>query len=110
MINRKTTPDILSSLMEGERKSPQQKELGSVLSSSSDQKEKATFNLSKQVLKQLDACWMQIRQLRGEKVTKTRIVEQAIQEAIEEFNRKQQESRIYSRIDRAVLKNSTEKS
>jgi len=62
-------------------------------------KEKATFNLSKAVLEDLEDCWMEIRKLRGDKkISKTDIVELALENAIKEFKLKKQLSQFYSKL------------
>lgn len=64
------------------------------------EKEKATFNLSKSVLGELEDCWIEIRKLRGDKkISKTDIVEQAIEEAIKDFKLKKELSKFYSKLD-----------
>jgi len=64
------------------------------------EKEKATFNLSKSVLGELEDCWIEIRKLRGDKkISKTDIVEQAIEEAIKDFKLKKELSRFYSKLE-----------
>lgn len=64
-------------------------------------KEKATFNLSKTVLSELEDCWIEIRKLRGDKkISKTDIVEQALEEAIKEFKLKKEMSKFYSKLDK----------
>ena len=65
------------------------------------EKEKATFNISKAVLGDLEDCWIEIRKLRGDKkISKTDIVEQAIEEAIKDFNIKKELSKFYSKLER----------
>lgn len=63
-------------------------------------KEKATFNLSKNILRELEDCWIEIRRLRGDKrVSKTDIVEQALEDAIKEFGLKKQLSKFYGKLE-----------
>jgi hypothetical protein len=63
-------------------------------------KEKATFNLSKEVLGDLEEIWIQIRKLRGDKrISKTDIVEQAVADAIKEFKIKRELSKFYSKLE-----------
>lgn len=111
-MNRKATPDILDALM-GRAKQESQasieqeknKAINKVRNNPLKQthfdwmepevagevqelvlKEKATFNLSKAVLSDLEDCWIEIRKMRGDKkISKTDIVEQALEEAIKEF-------------------------
>lgn len=63
-------------------------------------KEKATFNLSKAVLNELEDCWMEIRKLRGDKkISKTDIVEQALEDAIKEFRLKKEFGKFYGKLE-----------
>jgi len=63
-------------------------------------KEKATFNLSKAILSDLEDVWMEIRKLRGDKrASKTDIVEQAIGDAIKEFRLKRELSKLYGKLE-----------
>ena len=73
---RKKTPDILGNLM-GEAIRP---ESNKVIKQASNKviKEKATFNLSKSLLKDLESYWLRMRPTN--KITKTDIVEEAIRE------------------------------
>ena len=95
-MNRKTTPDILSSLM-GESVKPEthkaiKPESNKPIKPESnkpikqvkaDRKEKATFNLHKSTLNALEEAWGEIRRLRGDKrVSRSDIVNQAIEEAL----------------------------
>lgn len=51
-------------------------------------KEKVTFNISRNVLEELDDCWIKIRKMRKDrKVSKSEIVESAILDAIEGFKK-----------------------
>jgi hypothetical protein len=63
-------------------------------------KEKATFNLSQSTLLKLEDAWMQLRkQLKGEqRITKTAIVEMALEICIEELTQKENESTLYHRL------------
>jgi hypothetical protein len=62
-------------------------------------KEKATFYLSKKIGNELEKCWMKIRTMRGDKaISKTDIVEQALEEVIEEFNKTKTESQLYGKL------------
>ncbi len=62
-------------------------------------KEKATFNLSKQLLQDLEDTWIEIRKDRGDKkISKTEIVEFAIQHLLTEFKTIKPESKLYSLI------------
>lgn len=62
-------------------------------------KEKATFYLSKKIGNELEKCWMKIRTMRGDKaISKTDIVEQALEEIIEGFNKTKTESQLYRKL------------
>jgi len=60
-------------------------------------KEKATFNLSISALEKLDEAWIKMRKsLRGEnRITKTLIVEKALELALAEFELKNEKSNLY---------------
>jgi hypothetical protein len=60
-------------------------------------KEKATFNLSQSTLTKLEDAWIQLkRQFKGEqRVTKTAIVEMALEICIKELDQKETESTLY---------------
>jgi hypothetical protein len=60
-------------------------------------KEKATFNLSQNTLLKLEDAWIQLkRQFKGEqRVTKTAIVEMALEICIEELTQKESASALY---------------
>ena len=71
-----------------------------VVSASPVEKEKATFNLSKSILGELEDCWVEIRKLRGDKkISKTYIVEQAIDDAIKDFKLKREVGRFYGKLE-----------
>lgn len=63
-------------------------------------KEKTTFNLSLKTLEALEDTWMKLRRkLKGEqRITKTLIVEKAIEMAIDDFESKSELSNLYARI------------
>lgn len=63
-------------------------------------KEKATFNLSQSTLLKLEDAWIQLkRQLKGEqRVTKTAIVEMALEICIRELAQKETESSLYKSL------------
>lgn len=61
-----------------------------------EEKERTSFNLSKDTLKKLDLCWMEIRHLSGSKrISKTLIMEVAFGQALCEFNEKKEKSEFY---------------
>ena len=63
-------------------------------------KEKATFNLSKKLLQDLEDSWIEIRKLRGDKrVSKTDIVEFSISQILADFKAIKQESKLYSFVE-----------
>lgn len=62
-------------------------------------KEKATFNLSVKTLRDLEDKWIEIRRLSGSKqISKTLIVEKAIEMALAEFDLKKQIGRFYCKL------------
>ncbi len=103
-MNRKATPDILSSLMGGavkkEVNKPSEQENNKAIKQVNPKgKEKATFNLHKHTLNVLEEAWIEIRKLRGDKrVSRSDIVDQAIEEALSGFNLKKHLSRFYGKL------------
>jgi len=65
-----------------------------------EMKEKATFNLSLSTLEKLEDAWIQLkRQFKGEKrITKTAIVEMALEIAIKNLKDDKSESELYKRL------------
>jgi hypothetical protein len=63
-------------------------------------KEKATFNLSKKILVELEDEWLNIRRAFGgnKRITKTLIVEVAVEMALEDFKHREQNSKFYSKL------------
>jgi len=63
-------------------------------------KEKATFNISQSTLTKLEDAWIQLkRQLKGEqRITKTAIVEMALEICIKELTQKETESALYKSL------------
>lgn len=60
---------------------------------------KATFNLSKKILRKLEDCWKEARYLTESKqISRALIVEKALEIALEEFNTKKQTSGFYSEL------------
>lgn len=124
MGNRLETPDIMSSLMlrpdkQGEnrkqkssrRKQTKKSSDKAVLKQRSphkmdkeettirEPKEKATFNLSIKTLRNLEDKWIEIRRLSGNRrVSKTFIVEKAIEMALAEFDLKGKRSNFYCKL------------
>lgn len=65
-----------------------------------EMKEKATFNLSKSTLEALEDSWVKLRrQLKGgQRITKTLIVERAIEMALDELTTRGEESELMRRL------------
>lgn len=62
-------------------------------------KEKATFNLSVKILRELEDSWMEIRRLsRNKQISKTLIVEKALEMALAEFGLKKQIGKFYGKL------------
>ena len=125
-MNRQITPDVLGDLMgnstvkqEGNKASEQvphkaikqeskKAPIGRVLladvvvtaaGETEESKEKATFNLPIKLLGELEDRWAEIRKISGSKqVSKTLIVETALELAFAEFDSKKQESKFYSKL------------
>lgn len=127
MGDRLETPDIMSSLMSEPSKQENNKEikqesaprkkaikpssnkavLKQMLLDGTDEetaileepKEKATFNLPVRTLRDLEDKWMEIRRLSGSKqISKTLIVEKAIEMALAEFDLKKQIGKFYCKL------------
>lgn len=127
MGDRLETPDIMSSLMSEPSKQENNKKikpestlrkkaikpsshkavLKQMLLDGTDEetaileepKEKATFNLPVKTLRDLEDKWMEIRRLSGSKqISKTLIVEKAIEMALAEFDLKKQIGKFYCKL------------
>jgi hypothetical protein len=127
MVDRLATPDIMSDLMSGSDKQESNKKvkqertvenkaikqsynktvLKQMLIDGTEEtsivpeevKEKATFNLSVKILRELEDSWMEIRRLSGNKqISKTLIVEKALEMALSEFGLKRQIGKFYSQL------------
>lgn len=62
-------------------------------------KEKATFNLSKQVLQDLESTWLDLRQARKDKrISKTDIVQFALEQLLADHKNRRQASNLTSLI------------
>lgn len=109
-MSRKETPDLLSQLMGGnigiEQENNKAINHASNINSSPDSnktikqesgKEKTTFNLSLSTLEKLEDSWIKLRRQIKDKgrITKTLIVERAIELAIQEFEEKGESSLLY---------------
>jgi hypothetical protein len=90
-MNRKKTPDILSSLMGGERKKEENNWNAQHLDVV---REKATFNLSKKITSELEEFWMEMRKIlyKKKKISKTEIVEKALEKYLKEFRERKTDS------------------
>jgi hypothetical protein len=102
MSARKTTPDVMSALMD---KPPLKQEENKAIEQASNKhsseeiKEKATFNLPVKLLERLEEKWVVIRKIMGSKqVSKTLIVEAALEMALEEFDRNGESSQLYGKL------------
>lgn len=64
-----------------------------------EMKEKATFNLTASALESLESTWMRLRRsIKGERITKTSIVEAALELCISEFEEKEDDSALFKRL------------
>ena len=110
-MSRKSTPDIMGNLMEETTASTAAEQ--EVLPSAKQEsiktinkavskavKEKTTFNLSLSTLTYLEDAWMKLRRkLKGEvRITKTLIVEKAIEMALADFESKSELSELYNKL------------
>ena len=128
MSDRKRTPDLLGLMMSGNNiennkeikqennkgveqesinnastinlKEIKQESNKEVKQSDEELKEKATFNLSKQILLELEDEWINIRRSCGgnKRITKTLIVEVALGMALEDFRNREQNGSFYNRL------------
>lgn len=127
MNNRLVTPDIMSNLMSGASEEKSSKKIKQektrnkkaiktannkpvlrqmLLDGTHEQieipeepKEKATFNLSVKILRELEDSWMEIRRLsRNKQISKTLIVEKALEMALAEFGLKKQIGKLYGKL------------
>jgi hypothetical protein len=88
MKDRKSTPDVLGNLMSGvEIKHESNKAFLKVFQESTG-KEKATFNLPIPLLAKLEVNWIKLRKMfKSKKVSKTLIVEKALELAFLDFEK-----------------------
>ncbi len=77
-----------------------QSEFSKSLTYDDEPKEKATFNLSKQILTELEDEWINIRKTFGgnKRITKTLLVEVALEMALEDFKNREQNGKFYSKL------------
>lgn len=108
-MSRAPTPNIMESLMKGEEeiKPPsnnyckQEKDIESNKAIKQESgKEKATFNLSLSTLEVLEDAWIKLRRnvKGGQRITKTLIVEKAIEIALNELEACGEESELHKRL------------
>jgi hypothetical protein len=113
MKNRKQTPDVLGSIMLGDKeKKPNLQEEETTpdvrivqniverqqqrVFASKETKEKATFNLPKKLLQELEEKWVDIRRLSGSKqVSKTLMIEKALELVFKDFEVNREYSKFY---------------
>ena len=107
MAERKTTPNIMGELLGGnpepaakQDKPPKQRTSISVQQSDGNLKPiKATYYFSPETIEAIDEAWMKLRRLAGagrSSVSKSLIVEKAIQMALKELEHKGDKSQIAS--------------
>jgi hypothetical protein len=61
------------------------------------EKEKASFYFTQDLLDALDQTWMQLR-MKDRKLTKSDLVQAALEEMIREYQQRQEDSRLYQRL------------
>lgn len=64
-------------------------------------KEKASFYFTSEFLDELDQAWMQLR-MKNRKLTKSELVQAALEEMIREYQQRQEDSRLYQRLVRGL--------
>lgn len=91
---RKETPDVLSTLMGGSKTIEPQ---NNKAIKQENNKEKTTFNLSVSTLEKLEDTWIKLRKQIKDKtrITKTLIVERAIELAIKELEENGESSALF---------------
>lgn len=100
MKSRKETPDIMENLMVGQAKVIKEesnkvikKENFKVINRESnksavvDTKESSTFRISVNTLHKIDDIWINLRRNKNQKVTRSQIIEQAIEEFYNRLNK-----------------------
>jgi len=109
MANRKETPDILGTVLDKKPKASipaRQNTIKTVSHNAiiSDNKVKATYYLSQQVIDALEDAQYQLRKMAGEnrsRVSKSFIVETALRMALEDVEKKGENSRLLDSISAA---------
>ena len=93
-MGRKKTPDIFSELM-GSFKTVEQESNKAI--KQENNKEKTTFNLSVSTLEKLEDTWIKLRKQIKDKsrITKTLIVERALELAIKDLEEKEKSSALF---------------
>lgn len=109
-MTRKPTPDVMGKLMdeptikqEGNKAIDTATHIATKQESNKHSpeeiKEKATFNLPVRLLEKLEESWIAARKMTGSKqVSKTLIVEVALEMALEEFGKNGETSQLYSKL------------
>lgn len=92
MDSRQSTPDVLGSIMSGTTKQETKEKMFLPV------KEKVTFNLPLALLEQLEVVWMNMRKVSSKKISKTLIVETALQQAFSDLEDHQEKSSFYARL------------
>lgn len=94
MDTRRSTPDVLGSIMSGTNtpENIQKEEFYA------EKKEKVTFNLPVSLLRQLEEVWMQMRRSSAKKISKTSLVEAALQQAFSELEKQKEHSFFYKKL------------
>ena len=112
---REETPDILEEIMSiskpensKERKLPRNKTVKKENfqgikqeNSKAVNKEKVTFNLSKELLDELDDVWFKLKKMlkdKDQRITKTLIVENSLRKCLDDFNNHLENSEIFKKI------------
>jgi hypothetical protein len=98
MHNRSSTPDILGSIMTGALKENQKKAVKA--KPAEETKEKATYNLPVDLLRELEDTCYEIRKLcRSKQISKTLIVEEALKMAFSDFRESKQSSPLFQTLE-----------
>ena len=65
-------------------------------------KKKVTFNISESTLLKLEDAWIHIRRQLKKRVTKTAVVEMALEICIEDLNKRGEQSALYTELRRGT--------
>jgi hypothetical protein len=93
MDTRRSTPDVLGSIMSGTTKQDIQPVYTPL-----EKKEKVTFNLSVELLSQLEESWIQARKTSGAKISKTSLVELALELLFSQLEDHQEKTLLYTKL------------